>query len=153
MTIAAIVLSGLMLAAGAPAPEPQAGPAGLAATGETRMKVVNIWADEKGVSHFRDVEIDMGPFVAGGTISAPVGVKQVWYRIAPADQNADFHVAPRRQLVITLQGGTVEFTTSDGESRQVKPGEIVLVEDTFGQGHKTRTVDGKDRVGIFVSID
>lgn len=117
------------------------------------MKVLNIWADENGVSHFREVSISLQPFVAGGSISEPFPAGSVWYRIAPHDQDADFHRAPRRQLVVTLQGGTVEFTTSDGESRLVRPGEIVLVEDTTGQGHRTRTVDGLDRIGLFISLE
>src|SRR5262245_36588810 len=108
MRAIALVLAGLMLVAFAPGvgqnAEPSGGPA---AKGETKLKVVNIYADEKGVSHFRDIEIELEPLLqAGGVISKPVKAGEVWYRIAPADQDAKFHTAPRKQLVITLQGGT-----------------------------------------------
>lgn len=118
------------------------------------LKVLNIWADAQGHSHFRHVAVNLAPFVAaGGVVSAPVKASHMWFRIAPGDQDVGFHVAPRRQLVITLRGGAAEFTTSDGESRIVQPGEILLVEDTSGLGHKTRTVDGQERFGIYVELD
>lgn len=117
------------------------------------LKILNIWADAQGHSHFRHVAVDLQPFVAaGGVVSEPARACNVWFRIAPADQDVGFHVAPRRQLVITLHGGAAEFTTSDGDSRIVRAGEILLVEDTFGHGHKTRTVDGLDRFGIYVEL-
>lgn len=116
------------------------------------LEILSIYADESGESHFRTIAFDMAPFIAGGTISAPLAAANVWFRIAPGDQDAGFHVAPRRQLVITLSGGTAEFETSDGETRRVAPGQILLVEDISGKGHRTRTVDGQDRYGIFISL-
>jgi hypothetical protein len=117
------------------------------------LKILNIWADAQGHSHFRHTKVALAPFVAaGGVVSASVKATNAWFRIAPGDQDVGFHVAPRRQLVITLRGGAAEFTTSDGDSRIVRPGEILLVEDTFGHGHKTRTVDGLERFGIYVEL-
>lgn len=118
----------------------------------TSLSILSIYADEAGESHFRTIVVEMGSFVGGGTISAPVAADSVWFRIAPGDQDTGFHVAPRRQLVITLSGGAAEFETSDGDKRRVDPGEILLVEDTRGKGHRTRTIDGIERRGIFISV-
>jgi hypothetical protein len=41
-----------------------------------------------------------------------------------------------------LACGGLEVTVGDGEVRRFKPGDPVLVEDTFGKGHATRSVDG-----------
>jgi hypothetical protein len=115
--------------------------------------ILNIWADADGESHFRELSYEMLPMpLAGGTLSSALKVSNLWFRDASADQDSEWHVAPRRQFVVTLRGGDAEFTVSDGESRVLKPGEILLVEDTFGKGHKTRTLNGLARFGLYVSL-
>jgi hypothetical protein len=47
----------------------------------------------------------------------------------------------------------VKITASDGESRIIKAGEIILVEDTTGKGHLSQSVDGKVRHSIFIPVD
>jgi len=47
----------------------------------------------------------------------------------------------------------VEGRARDGETRRVKAGEVVLVEDTTGKGHLSKALDGKTRHCIFVPID
>ena len=42
---------------------------------------------------------------------------------------------------------------SDGESRVIGAGEVLLVEDITGKGHLSKAVDGKLRHCIFVPID
>jgi len=64
----------------------------------------------------------------------------------------DWHPAPRRQYIINLDAG-VQITASDGQSRQIGAGEIILVEDTWGKGHLSKALDGKLRHCIFVPID
>src|SRR5262245_36654332 len=101
-----------------------------------KIPVLNIWADEDGVSHFRDIEFDLTEIAAGGGLSAPINTTQMWFRTTPKGQDMDWHPAPRRQFVVAYGGGVAEMTASDGEVRLVRPGDIVLVEDTFGKGHK-----------------
>jgi hypothetical protein len=48
--------------------------------------------------------------------------------------------------------GEVEIQTSDGEIRTFSPGEIVLVEDTMGKGHKSRSPGGRARKSIFLPL-
>jgi len=52
----------------------------------------------------------------------------------------DWHVSPERQYVITLSG-TLEFTTRDGETFVLRPGDVLLSEDRVGTGHKWRLID------------
>ena len=42
----------------------------------------------------------------------------------------------------------MKITASDGESRVIKAGEIILVEDTTGKGHLSQSVDGKGVLGF-----
>ena len=47
----------------------------------------------------------------------------------------------------------VQITASDGESRIIGAGEVILVEDISGKGHLSKSVGGKMRRSIFVPID
>ncbi len=48
-----------------------------------------------------------------------------------------WHTAPQRQYVMFLAGET-EIEVSDGEKRIFKTGDVFLVEDTTGKGHRNR---------------
>ena len=52
----------------------------------------------------------------------------------------DWHDAPERQYVITL-AGMLEFTTRDGETFILRPGDVLVATDTAGTGHKWRLID------------
>ena len=47
----------------------------------------------------------------------------------------------------------MEITASDGESRRIGAGEVILVEDTTGKGHLSKAIDSKIRNCIFVPIE
>jgi hypothetical protein len=117
-----------------------------------QIKVVNLWADEEGISHFRDITFDTREVPQGGALSEPIATTNLWFRTTPEGQDMDWHPAPRRQLVITISGGIAEVTASDGESRLIHPGDVILVEDTFGKGHKSKAFDGLPRHSIFIGL-
>lgn len=48
----------------------------------------------------------------------------------------DFHNAPRRQIVVPLEG-EVEIEVGSGEVRLISPGMALLADDISGQGHKS----------------
>ena len=54
--------------------------------------------------------------------------------------------------IINLDAG-VELTASDGEARVIGAGEVVLVEDTTGKGHLSKSVNNQMRHSIFVPIE
>jgi len=76
----------------------------------------------------------------------------VIFRETDADYDYDWHCAPRRQYIVLLDGH-IEITTGSGETRQFRGGDVLLVEDITGTGHRTRTVDGRPRRSIFIAID
>jgi hypothetical protein len=73
------------------------------------------------------------------------------FREAPAEHDIDWHPAPRRQYIINLDAG-VKITASDGESRVIGTGEVILVEDTTGRGHLSK-LEGKIRHSVFVPVE
>jgi oxalate decarboxylase/phosphoglucose isomerase-like protein (cupin superfamily) len=57
----------------------------------------------------------------------------------PSGWEGDWPPTPRRQIFFWL-AGEVEITVSDGEVRRFPAGTVLLVEDTTGRGHYSRTV-------------
>lgn len=113
------------------------------------MKVTRIYTGEDNQSHFEDLEIPLTP-AQYGRLSEVVPAGGVIFRETPADGNFDFHHAPRRQFVITLSG-LGEIECGDGSRRRFGAGDILLAEDTTGQGHITREIQGPRR-GLFIPL-
>lgn len=115
------------------------------------MKIIRIYNDEKGESHFEDFEIPLIDQGEIGFLSENFEVKKLQFRTVSADYDYDFHHAPQKQYIVLLDGG-VEIETSLGEPRQFQTGEILLVEDTTGKGHKTRNLEKKERTSLFIHL-
>ena len=115
------------------------------------MKITKIFSDEKGETHFEEVEIPLIDQGEIGFLSENIDVKKLQFRTVSANYDYDFHCAPQRQYIILLNGG-VEIETSLGEIRQFKTGEILLVEDISGKGHKTKNLEKKERTSLFIHL-
>ncbi len=61
-----------------------------------------------------------------------------------------FHTAPRRQFVVGLSGAT-EIELADGTRRRFGPGDVLLADDTTGQGHRTQVVEAPRR-SLFIYV-
>jgi quercetin dioxygenase-like cupin family protein len=64
----------------------------------------------------------------------------IHFKETPAHSSDAWHGSPELQFVITLSG-TLEFTTRDGETFVLRPGDVLLSEDKLGTGHKWRLID------------
>ena len=116
------------------------------------MRIYNLYTDASGESHFRDIEIEWVEETRSGKLSRRLPVTALIFREVPPTYDLDWHPAPRRQYIINLDAGA-EITASDGESRVIGAGEVLLVEDTTGKGHLSKAVAGKHRHTIFVTLD
>jgi len=115
------------------------------------MIITRIYADEAGESFFEDIQIPLVDQGDIGFLSAKLPVHQLQFRKVSAQYDYDFHCAPQKQYIALLDGG-VEITTSKGETRQFETGTILLVEDTWGKGHKTKNLEAKDRTSLFIHL-
>jgi hypothetical protein len=116
------------------------------------MKIHNLWEDENGESHFRDIEIEWAEQRNFSKYSARLPANGIIFRETAGDYDLDWHPAPRRQYIINLDAA-VQITASDGEARVINAGEVVLVEDISGKGHLSKSVGGKMRRSIFVPVE
>ena len=115
------------------------------------FKVTRVYTDASGESRFEDVSYpltDGGPI---GYLSEKVKVQNLIFRKVPPGYN-DLHNAPQKQYVILLDGA-VEIETSTGEKRVFNKGEILLMEDTTGKGHRSRNVEPIERSSLFITFD
>lgn len=104
------------------------------------MRCTWMFTGDDGRSHFADLDVPLLPR-SRGSQSDPVDTKSATFREIPADGTAELHTAPRRQFVVTL-GGVAEVECGDGSKRRFGPGDILLADDTTGEGHYTRQVEG-----------
>jgi len=115
------------------------------------MDIVRVYTGDDGQSHFEDVTIDLRELGVAGRISDAWGATGVQFREVDGDYHLDFHVAPRRQLVVNLTG-SVEIEVGSGERRVLGPGSILLADDTTGQGHISRDVNREPRTCLFIHL-
>lgn len=116
------------------------------------MKVVRVFTGDDGASHFEDVDVALPHHGIGGDMSDLIRGSGVIFRQVEGSYDLDFHTAPRRQFVVNLVG-EVDITVGDGTTRRLGSGEILLAEDTTGQGHKSQAVEGLPRQCLFIPID
>jgi len=114
--------------------------------------VTRIFTASDGESRFADVDVPLAEAGAIGRLSERVAATGVIFRETPADYDYDWHPAPQRQYIVLLDG-EIEITVGDGETRRFRGGDVLLVEDTTGRGHRTRTVNGRSRRSLFVTLD
>ncbi len=115
------------------------------------MQITRVYTGDDGCSHFEDIEIELEDLGASGRISAPWAASAVMFREVDGDYALDYHTAPRRQLVINLSG-RVDIEVGDGTVRRLGSGSILLAEDTTGQGHISRNVEGEARQCLFIPL-
>ena len=115
------------------------------------MKVTRIRADPSGVTRFDDIEIPLEDAGAIGRLSQPMAAESVVFRETGADYDYDWHPAPARQLVVLLDG-EIEIEVGSGDVRRFAGGEVLLLEDTAGRGHRTRNVGAVPRRSLFVPL-
>ena len=116
------------------------------------MRIHNIYVDDNGESHWRDIEVEWAEERNFSKLSKRLPATGIIFRETSGSYNLDWHPAPRRQYIINLDGG-VKITASDGVAREIGAGEVILVEDVRGKGHLSQSIGGKLRHSIFVPIE
>lgn len=114
------------------------------------MQVVRLYTGNDGESHFQELELPYEQ-IADAERTAMESATGIQFRRAPSGSFQDFHVAPRRQYVITLQG-QAEIGLGDGTKRIFNPGDVMLADDLTGRGHTTAAVGDGPRVSIAIPL-
>ena len=117
------------------------------------MAIVRMYTGDDGKSHFQDIELEFRaregkPLDELAVVDARSGVRGIKFGTTGS---TPMHNAPGRVCVFTLSGA-VELEVGDGTKRRLGPGDILIAEDTTGEGHATREVGDQQRVSVFVPL-
>jgi hypothetical protein len=86
-----------------------------------------------------------------GRLSEPYAASSIIFRENDPEYDYDWHCAPRRQFIVLLDG-EIEVEVTSGEKRRFTGGDVLLVDDTTGTGHRTRTVGEHSRRSLFIPL-
>ncbi len=115
------------------------------------MLIKRIYNDDEGKSHFGEVDIPLADGGPIGLLSEKFPAGSVIFRETPADYDFKWHPAPARQLLFILKG-RAEFKVSSGERHVFGAGDVLLLEDTEGEGHCSKALYNEVRHSIFVTL-
>jgi len=118
------------------------------------IRCVRIWTGQDGNSLFEEGMIDLPKGERGDILSEIVATSSISFRETKSGGTFAPHDAPTRQFVITLSG-TLEFETATGATFLIRPGDILLAEDTTGTGHSWKLTDDQPwrRAYVIVGAD
>ena len=126
-------------------------------SGPTRARITRIVTDGNGGTAFSDVDVplelgDFAPPAPPMLRSLPVAAHAIRFIGAAAGWDSPPHPAPARQYVVMLRG-RVRSAVTDGETRTFERGDVVLLEDTTGEGHRTFVPEDADWLALVVVLD
>ncbi len=113
---------------------------------ELKARLIHIYATPNGDSHVEVVEISN----SAGAIPVTSMTASAYERNGTRAE--DWHTAPRKQFAINLTG-TLEVEVTGGIRQEIGQGDLVYLEDTFGQGHVTRVKTSVTNMFIHVDQD
>jgi hypothetical protein len=96
------------------------------------IRYTRLFTGPDGQSHFEDIALPANNPDMGGHVSEAMKAEEVLF--LERDSRGPWHIAPRRQFLIII-GGELVVEIGDGTKRRFVPGDVVLAEDTTGQGH------------------
>ena len=112
------------------------------------MHYHHLYADEAGESRWRTVDVALSersfaPPAGAIEISDGQAARGMLFLRLRAGWNEPVHPTPVAQTLICLRG-RARVTASDGEAREIGPGDVWMMEDTHGTGHHTEVVSDDD---------
>jgi hypothetical protein len=110
-----------------------------------------IYSDPAGDSHFDQISLPLKDAGMVGKLSERIETRSLIFREVEPGYDWDFHPAPERQYIILLDG-EIEIETSLNEKRVFRGGDILLVEDTTGKGHRTKNLKPLIRKSLFITL-
>lgn len=105
------------------------------------MKMTRLFSGSDGQSHFEDIEFTLSP-VHVAHFSAPFMTDHIRFGSIHGIDEVPWHTQDEPCYIVILRG-SMELEVGNGAKRVLTAGDILLAEDTTGQGHITRSIDGQ----------
>ena len=120
------------------------------------MQYAEIYADDSGVSHFRDVTVEL----TEGVVAPPAlplnlsefrAASEVGFITIPAGWDGGWHQAPTEGFIFVL-AGEMQVEVGDGEIRRFPAGSVWLHKDRKGRGHNSSVVGDREAKLVMVKF-
>ena len=121
------------------------------------MRYQRLYSDTEGESHWEDVYItyeerSFAPPAQDIEISEPEPAKQTIFLRLKSGWDEPIHPTPVSQKLVCL-AGTIRVTASDGEARDIGPGDVWHMEDKHGKGHHTKGTSDEDFESMIIQYE
>ncbi|TMV04941.1 cupin [Ruegeria sediminis] len=121
------------------------------------MKFQKLFSDDAGESRWADIEVNLversfAPPAQNIEISEPEDVRRMMFLRLRAGWDEPIHPTPVRQRLVCL-AGAVRVTASDGETREIRRGDVWHMEDKSGKGHHTCVIGDEDFEAVIVQFE
>ena len=113
--------------------------------------ITRIYTDHHHASAFEDIYVPMTE-IGGGLECAEIPCESFSFREKPDANVIPLHPAPRRQLLITLDG-ILEIEATNGDTRRFGPGQMLFADDMQSSGHVARQLGNRKSLVIRLSED
>ena len=111
------------------------------------MKCSWMYTGSDGRSHFADLEIPdsfVGPPEPGFVPAMGVQFRDWKSRF----HKPEFHYSHHGRALVMMMMGIAEYECGDGTKRRIGPGEVLLLDDTTGEGHIVHEISDMRRLAI-----
>lgn len=115
------------------------------------MKIIRLYTGTDDCSHFEEIEVPFESRGDFGLFSLPEPAKAFFFRQIPPGWTYAWHNVVCREYVVILEG-EAEIEAAGGEVRVFRKGDVLLAEDTTGQGHRTRVLGKKKWRQMFITL-
>ena len=115
------------------------------------MKIIRLYTGTDDQSHFEEMEVPFESRGDYGLFSLPEPAKAFFFREIPPGWDYAWHNVVCREYVIVVSG-EAEIEVGSGEKQVFAKGDILLAEDTTGQGHRTRVLGKRVWRQVFVTL-
>jgi hypothetical protein len=124
----------------------------------TAMKILRLYADASGESHFDIIEMamtlqDFAPPAAPLYASQARTASRFVVLELPVGWGGDNpHPTPGSYMLFCLSG-SLQLTSSDGDTRSVLTGSALLMADTAGKGHSTTVTSDTPVTAVMIRLE
>jgi quercetin dioxygenase-like cupin family protein len=115
------------------------------------IQCIRLWTGGDSQSHFEEGSIELEPGRNGDLLTGRIAATTVSFEETARGGTLNWHTAPVRQLVVTLSG-VLDFETRAKQHFILKPGVILLAEDTAGGGHAWRLTGAEPWRRVYVVL-
>jgi hypothetical protein len=115
------------------------------------MNITRLFTGTDDRSHFEEIEVPFETREDFGLFTLPEPAKAFFIREIPPGWVYEWHNVVCREYVVMI-GGVAEIEAGSGEKRMFRKGDVLLAEDSTGEGHRTRVLGKKPWRQVFVTL-